>query len=203
MKENYHKLMEKQIEEIRKEGKDKKLLLHSCCAPCSTYPIDLLKNDFHLTSFFYNPNIFPKEEYDFRKEELKSYLKSVESEKPLSFVDLDHQSRDFYSIAQGLEDGPEGGPRCLKCYRLRLEKTFQYAKEHSYDFVTTSLTISPHKDSQIINLIGKNLSEKYGINYLYSDFKKKNGFLISSQITKEKGMYRQDYCGCQYSIEGK
>lgn len=175
------------------------LLLHTCCAPCSSAVIEYLSDYFNITVFYYNPNISPKEEYEKRKNEQIRFLKEFKSKNKLDMVDADYNYNDFMNIAKGLEDQPEGGIRCHKCYKLRLEKTALKAKELAYDYFGTTLTVSPYKNSQILNQIGHDLEEQYNINYLYSDFKKKEGYKRSIELSKEYNLYRQNYCGCVYS----
>lgn len=199
MKENYHKKMLEIMQDLAKRNEVPTLLLHTCCAPCSTTVIQRLSGFFHITVFYYNPNIEPREEYIKRKNEQIRFLKEYPSQNPVQFLDCDWDNEVFQQMAIGYEKEPEGGARCHKCYHLRLEKTAQLAKEKGFDFFTTSLTISPYKNSQIINQIGSLLEEKYQISYLYSDFKKENGYLESIKNSKEYHLYRQDYCGCLFS----
>ena len=180
----------------------KKMLLHSCCGPCSTAVIDRLKEDFDLTIFYYNPSIYPKEEYIHRLNEQKRYV----SEAGLNIVVIDGTYEDydiFYQGYKGLENEKEGGARCNICFALRLEKTAEYAKKKNFDIFATTLTVSPHKNAKIINEIGQNISKKYDIDYLVADFKKQDGFLKSIRFSKEYNLYRQDYCGCKFSLENK
>jgi epoxyqueuosine reductase len=180
----------------------KKMLLHSCCGPCSTACIDRLKDDYDLTVFYYNPNIFPQEEYLHRLNEQIRYVK----EAGLKICVIDGKYDDnqaFYQAFSGLENEKEGGARCSVCFALRLDKTAKFAKENGYDIFATTLSVSPHKNAQLINEIGQNLSKKYEIEYLVSDFKKKDGYLISIRKSKEYNLYRQNYCGCKYSIYEK
>lgn len=199
MKENYHKKMLAMIEQHQKENQVPTLLLHTCCAPCSTTVIKRLSEFFHITVFYYNPNIEPYEEYLKRKQEQIRFLKEYPAKHPVQFLDCDWNHEDFVTASRGLEQELEGGRRCHRCYYLRLSKTAMVAREYHFDYFTTSLTISPYKDSQIINQIGKVLEDKYQTSYLYSDFKKDNGYLESIQSSKEYDLYRQDYCGCLYS----
>lgn len=199
MKENYHKKMLEIIDSISKRESVPTLLLHTCCAPCSTTVIERLSKFFSITVFYYNPNIEPYEEYLKRKQEQIRFLREYPAKHPISFFDCDWQNEDFIKIAKGLESEKEGGLRCHACYRLRLQKTAEVAREKGFDYFTTSLTISPYKNSQVINKIGKDLESQYQISYLYSDFKKENGYLESIQNSKKYKLYRQDYCGCHYS----
>lgn len=199
MKENYHKKMLEIIEDFTSKGEVPTLLLHTCCAPCSTTVIQRLSEFFHITVIYYNPNIEPIDEYEKRKKEQIRFLEEYPAKNKVSFLDCDWNHEDFEQMAKGYEKEPEGGLRCHKCYRLRLLYTAKLAKEKKYDFFTTSLTISPYKNSQIINAIGSELEKEYQVAYLYSDFKKDNGYLQSIQNSKEYHLYRQDYCGCSFS----
>ena len=176
-----------------------KLLLHACCAPCSSYVIEYLSNYFEITIFYYNPNIDTEDEFDYRFSELERFIKEFKTKYPVHLVNIGYLKEEFDEIAKGLENEPERGVRCLKCYRLRLEKSYQYAKSHNFDYITTTLTLSPHKPSNIINEIGRELESIYEIPYLYSDFKKKEGYKRSIVLSHEYNLYRQDYCGCRYS----
>lgn len=172
-----------------------KLLLHSCCAPCSSAVLERVREYFDVCVIYYNPNIFPQEEYEKRKSEQIKLL----SELNVNYLDCDYNHNDFLSNVQGLENEPEGGKRCNKCFYLRLDYVAKIAKEHNFDFFGTTLTISPHKNEQVINQIGENLQNKYSIKYLFSDFKKKNGYLNSIKLSKQYNLYRQNYCGCEFS----
>lgn len=193
MKIDYNKLMH---EEISSFGEAKpKLLLHCCCAPCSSAVIEKLSQYFEITYFFYNPNIFPAQEFAHRKQEFKKLGVNV--------VDVGYNHQTFLDLTKGQESQPEGGTRCGICIAERLDQTFKYAVENNFDIVTTTLTISPHKDCEFINQLGEYNQKKYGIKYLHADFKKENGYLRSTQICKQKGIYRQNYCGCEFSIYKK
>lgn len=196
---NYDCLMEKIIMENRAKNRVPTLLLHTCCAPCSSAVIERLAKDFKITVFYYNPNIEPYEEYLKRKEEQKKFLKVFPSPNPLNFLDCDYENEEFKKLALGLEKEKEGGPRCFRCYRLRLLKTAQKAKELGFDYFTTSLSISPYKNAQKLNEIGLELEQVCGVSYLVSDFKKNDGYKKSILFSKEYNLYRQDYCGCVYS----
>ncbi len=196
---NYNVLMEQIILEIEKKKVVPTLLLHTCCAPCSTAVIARLANFFKITVFYYNPNIEPYEEYLKRKEEQQRLLKIFPSKYPLAFLDCDYENEKFHEMAKGLEEEKERGPRCFKCYRLRLEKTALKAKENHFDYFGTSLTVSPYKNAQKLNEIGLELAKEYGVSYLVSDFKKEDGYRKSIMYSKEYQLYRQDYCGCIYS----
>lgn len=196
---NYQKELEKTLNEIEKKDYKPKLLLHVCCAPCSSYVLEYLNKYFDITAFFYNPNISTKSEYEHRAEELIRFIKEKDFENPVDTIISPYNPNEFYNMAMGLEECEEGGPRCFKCYGLRLEKSAQIAKEGGFDYFTTTLSISPLKNSQKLNEIGANLEEKYGIKYLYSDFKKNNGYKRSIELSKEYDLYRQNFCGCEFS----
>lgn len=196
MNTNYHKLC---LEEIEKIEKPKKILLHSCCAPCSSYVITFLSNYFDITILYYNPNIAPIEEYNKRKEEQIRLIKTLNTKNKLDFLDCDYDNNIYNKVIIGHETKPEGGSRCHLCFKLRIEKTAQLAKLHNYDYFCSTLTVSPHKNSKVINEIGETISNQYDIKWLYSDFKKNEGFKKSIELSKEYKLYRQDYCGCIYS----
>jgi len=172
------------------------LLLHSCCGPCSTSVLNRVKDFFDVTVVYYNPNIYPHEEYLKRKNEQIRLLKELN----IKFLDCEYENNLFYDYIKGLENEKEGGARCSKCFVLRLEKTVQIARQNNFEFFGTTLTVSPHKNAQLINEIGAFLEKKYEIKYLYSDFKKQNGYLNSIKFSKEYNLYRQDYCGCEFSL---
>lgn len=176
-----------------------KLLLHCCCAPCSSYVLEYLTEYFEITAFFYNPNITDIKEYEKRKSELKRYISQRDFRYPVTMIDGDHEPEEFFAISKGREDIPEGGERCRMCYKLRLEKTAQLAKEKKYDYFCTTLSVSPHKNAQWLNEIGGESEQKYGVMYLYSDFKKRNGYKRSIELSAEYGLYRQNFCGCVFS----
>ncbi len=175
------------------------VLLHSCCAPCSSYVLSVLAENFKVTVFYYNPNIEPKEEYEKRKEEQKHFITQYKGKNEIDFLDCDYENENFKEIAKGYEDAPEGGERCHRCYNLRMEKTCNLAKQMGFDYFCTTLSVSPYKNSQVLNQIGHDLEEKYGIKYLYSDFKKNDGYKKSIEYSKKYNLYRQNYCGCNYS----
>ena len=193
---NYQLELEKTLKEI-KDTKPK-LLLHVCCAPCSSYVLTYLCDYFDITILYYNPNISPYEEYGKRLNEAKRLIKELKKDN-IHIMECEYENEEFEKIAKGLEDAPEGGIRCRKCYKLRIEKAAIYAKENNFDYFTTTLSISPLKNSQVLNQIGKELEEKYNIKYLYSDFKKKEGYKTSIILSKKYNLYRQNYCGCIYS----
>ena len=196
---NYGIWLDKKIEKINASRVRPKLLLHACCAPCSSYVLQYLSEFFDITLYFYNPNITPKEENDFRAEELSRLCGGMPLASVPSIIVEDYEPELFYEAVKGMEQLPEGGARCAVCYRLRLEKTAQKAKELGFDYFTTTLTISPYKRAEWLNAIGGELADKYGVAYLFSDFKKKNGYKISCELSREYNLYRQDYCGCEFS----
>lgn len=171
------------------------LLLHSCCAPCSSSVLKKVCKNFNVTILYYNPNIYPKEEYLKRKAEQIKLCNLLN----IDILDCDYNEDEFLAEVKGLEQETEGGCRCNKCFLIRLEKTAKSAKQNNFDFFGTTLTVSPHKNEQIINKIGKKLQDKYEISFLFSDFKKQNGYLESIKLSKEYNLYRQDYCGCRFS----
>lgn len=193
---NYDKLMEEQIS-TSNEGST--LLLHACCAPCSSAVLERLSNFFKITIIYYNPNITEEKEYLKRLTELKDFIKKIKTKYPINIIDSRYDPKEFFTIAKGLEKEKERGKRCYECYKLRLEETAKVAKKQGFDFFTTTLTLSPYKNTTWLNEIGEELSKKYQASYLYSDFKKKNGYKRSIELSKEYNLYRQDYCGCIYS----
>ena len=199
MNENYYLLFEKQIENIKENKHIPTLLLHSCCAPCSSQVITCLTNYFDITILYYNPNIYPEEEYLKRKEEQIRLINTINKINKLEIIDCDYDNDIYEKEIKGLEKEKEGGNRCYKCFNLRLEKTAQIAKKKKFNFFSTTLTISPYKNSKIINNIGKDLEKKYNITWLYSDYKKKDGYKKSIELSKKYNLYRQNYCGCIYS----
>ena len=193
---NYDNLMQEEIK--NNDGERKKLLLHSCCAPCSTACLERLFPHFDVTVFFFNPNITESEEYYLRLSEQKRFLKSAYEDK-IPLIEGRYFSREFFILTEGLEKAPEGGERCEKCFDYRLEETAKIAKEQGFDYFCTTLTVSPHKNSQLINSIGEKMGEKYGVKWLYADFKKGEGYKRSIELSKEYELYRQRYCGCLFS----
>lgn len=196
---NYNKEMENILESLKKDNKVPKLLLHSCCAPCSSHVISVLTDYFDITILYYNPNIEPFEEYEKRKQEEIRFIEQYPNKNKLDIIDCDYDNILFKKMSEGLEQEKEGGARCVKCYHLRLDKTASMASELNYDYFATTLTVSPLKNSEKLNTIGKFLETKYNIKYLVSDFKKKEGYKHSIELAKEYDLYRQDYCGCIYS----
>lgn len=200
---NYQKELDKVIEVLQRQGRVPRLLLHSCCAPCSSYVLEYLSRYFEITVFYYNPNIYPPEEFGKRVEEQKRLIAQLPAEHPISFLDGPYEPERFYEMAKGLEQVPEGGARCFKCYRLRLTETAEMARAGKYDYFTTTLSISPLKNAEKLNEIGGQLAKDYGVDYLYSDFKKRNGYKRSTELSREYGLYRQDYCGCEFSAKAR
>ena len=196
---NYQKELEKLIEGQQKAGRVPRLFLHACCAPCSSYVLEYLSRFFSVTVFFYNPNISPKEEYEKRVSEIQRLISEMEFVHPVAFVEGEYKPEDFYEMARGLEDVPEGWERCFRCYRLRMEEAARLAEQGGYDYFTTTLSISPLKNAGKINEIGQELSQIYKVEHLPSDFKKKNGYKRSIELSHEYGLYRQNYCGCVFS----
>jgi len=199
---NYQKELDKLLAGIVQEEKGKTLFLHSCCAPCSSYVLEYLRKYFQITVFYYNPNITYSQEYFKRVEEQKRLIKVYNEQGegyPIAVVEGDYKPQVFLDMAKGLEDCPEGGERCFKCYELRLEETARKAKEAGADYFATTLTISPLKNAKKLNEIGERLSEVYQVPWLPSDFKKKEGYKRSIELSAEYGLYRQDYCGCAFS----
>lgn len=184
------------LNQIKNVEKGTKLLLHSCCAPCSSTCLERLKEYFHVTVLYYNPNIDEEPEYEKRKAEQIRFLQETGW---ADFLDCDHDPKTFYTAVQGMENEPERGSRCYVCYRLRLEKTAQTAKENGYAWFATTLTLSPYKNAEWLNEIGEKVGGRYVLNYLYTDFKKKGGYHRSIELSNEYGLYRQDFCGCKFS----
>lgn len=201
MKINYQIEMEKEIERIRFDHIRPKLVLHACCAPCSSAVLEQLSADFDLVVYDYNPNISPEKEFRYRLEELQRLVKEMPLTGNVSVVEAEYDPERFYQLTLGHEDDPEGGDRCGICFEMRLRKTAEYARAIGADYFTTTLSISPLKNAQRLNMIGGRLAQEYGIKYLYSDFKKKNGYRRSCELSAVYGLYRQDYCGCEFSKE--
>lgn len=198
MKENYNNLFKNEVATFDKKHS---ILLHSCCAPCSSHVISVLKDYFDITILYYNPNISPVEEYNKRKEEQINFIKKLNC--GIKVMDCDYDNDVYEECIKGLEKEKEGGARCLKCFRLRLDKTARLAKVNNFDYFCTTLTVSPYKNSQVINTIGKELMGVYNVKWLYSDFKKEEGYKHSIALSKQYNLYRQDYCGCIYSIRNR
>ena len=193
--ENFNAQMEKIIQTLKKDGKKPNLLLHSCCAPCSSACIERLKDFFNLTIYFYNPNMDSEKEFSLRASEQKRLCEEM----GVSLVIEEYNAKEFLDSAKGLENEVEGGARCKECFSLRLEKTANYAKQNGFDYFTTTLTVSPLKNANLLNAIGKNLQEKVGVEFLPTDFKKKGGYQRSIELSKQFDLYRQNYCGCVFS----
>ena len=192
---NYQLLLDREIKKIADSGEKPSLLLHACCAPCSSYVLEYLCRFFDITLFYYNPNISPESEYRYRVDEVNRLIAEMPSTDGVKFAEGEYDTDSFFAVAKGYENEDEGGERCFKCYRLRLERSAEYASANGFDYFTTTLSISPYKNAQKLNSIGGALGEKYGVKYLFSDFKKKNGYKRSIELSKEYGLYRQDYCG--------
>lgn len=196
---NYQKEMEQVLAQLKADGRTPRLLLHSCCAPCSSYVLEYLSEFFYITDFYYNPNISPADEYRKRVNEMQRLIREMPMKHPVEFVEGIYDPDRFYEMAKGKEDIPEGGERCFECFEMRLREAAREAVRLHMDYFTTSLSISPLKDAQKLNEIGIRLGKEYGIPYLASDFKKKNGFRRSTELSREYNLYRQNYCGCVYS----
>ncbi|MEE0801149.1 MAG: epoxyqueuosine reductase QueH [Gemmiger sp.] len=197
---NYELVMEKTIEALERDGQHPALLLHACCAPCSSATLERLVRHFEVTILYYNPNIAPPEEYHRREAELERFVRDAGyAELGIRVVELSYNPQEFYDAVRGLENEPERGERCTVCYRLRLEQAARYASEHGFPWFTTTLSISPVKDPVRLNTIGCELAERYGLHYLQSEFRKKDGYKRSLALSAQYGLYRQDYCGCIFS----
>ena len=198
-KENYQLSLERTLKAIEGLEKKKTLLLHACCAPCSSYVLEYLSKYFDITLFFYNPNIYPEEEFRFREAELRRLIGEMPLPESVNIISGRYEPSEFFDIARGYEELSEGDERCHRCYALRLEESARAAKEGGFDYFCTTLSISPYKNAEWLNSIGKETSEKYGVGYLFSDFKKKNGYKRSIELSEQYSLYRQDYCGCVFS----
>lgn len=198
---NYQRILEETLKSITKSGKTPRLLLHSCCGPCSSYVLEYLSSSFDITILYYNPNIYPKSEFEKRATEQQKLLTRMEFVNSVGMILSDYRADEFGAAAAGLETEPEGGGRCLQCFGLRLEETAKTTKKLGFDFFTTTLSVSPHKNAEALNNIGRELAEKYGVQYLCADFKKRGGYKRSIELSRRYGVYRQDYCGCRYSYE--
>lgn len=198
-KRNYAKELEALLASLDKAAKPPRLLLHACCAPCSSYVLEYLSNYFEIDLLYYNPNISPKEEYDKRLEELKRLIGEIPMKHRVQLLPCAYDGEAFAEIAKGLEHAPEGGERCQKCFRLRLMEAAKEAKRGGYDYFTTTLSISPLKNAEALNRIGEEVGKEMGVSHLPADFKKKDGYKRSLELSREYALYRQDYCGCVYS----
>lgn len=196
---NFQKELENIIEQNERAGIRPTLLLHGCCAPCSSHSLEYLSRYFNITLFFFNPNITPKEEYILRRDEAKRLVKELQLQNEVKFLEGEYDENLFFEEVKGLEKCKEGGERCEKCFMLRLKKTAQTAKQMGFDYFSTTLTISPLKNAGLINKIGQKISDELNINWLVSDLKKKNGYLRSIELSKKHNLYRQNYCGCIFS----
>ena len=196
-KVNYGKMLDDKLAELESSGERPSLLLHACCAPCSSHTLTYIAERFRITLYFYNPNIAPEEEYSFRCEELKRLVREMGLD--IEVMEEKYDPAPFYELAKGLEELPERGERCQRCIELRLRTAAAKAKELGCDYFTTTLTISPHKDCAFINECGGRISEESGVPYLFSDFKKHDGYKHSIELSKQYSLYRQNYCGCVYS----
>lgn len=194
-KRDYQLELDRIIENIQKEGKRPSLLLHACCAPCSSYCVEYLSKYFDITLYFYNPNIESSDEFEKRFIEFEKIVQRFN----VKVIKETYDDSEFYSVVKGHEMDKEGGDRCMLCYRLRLEKSFNYAKEHHFDYFASTLSISPYKNAQKLNTIGEDISKGASVAYLVNDFKKRGGYLRSTILSKEMNLYRQEYCGCVYS----
>jgi predicted adenine nucleotide alpha hydrolase (AANH) superfamily ATPase len=200
---NYQKELDKIIQESESRSRVPRLFLHSCCAPCSSYVLEYLSQYFEITVFYYNPNISPREEYEKRVKEQERLIEEIPAVNPIQMVTGPYEPQRFYEMAKGLEKEPEGGMRCKGCYRLRLEEAARLAAFGDYDYFTTTLSISPLKNARWLNEIGEELEAIYGVRHLPSDFKKRDGYKRSVELSTEYDLYRQDYCGCVFSREEK
>lgn len=198
-KVNYQAMLDGIIKNIPEKEQPPRLLMHSCCAPCSSYCLSYLAEYFSITVLYYNPNISPEDEYYKRVKEQVRLIGSLPVKNVISFVEGGYEPLKFFQMAEGMEDMPEGGARCFKCYEMRQRKAAEYAVMHGFDYFTTTLSVSPHKNAQVLNEIGLRLEKEYGVKYLVSDFKKKGGYQKSIQYSREYSLYRQDYCGCIFS----
>ena len=196
-KVNYQLVLDTTLTKLTQENKRPRLMFHACCAPCSSYVLEYLNKYFEISVFYYNPNISPEEEYIHRVNEIRRLISEMCPE--VTLIEGRYEPEKFYQMAKGLENEPERGARCLKCYRMRLEASGEEAARGGFDFFTTTLSISPQKDSAVLNQIGREVSEIYGIPYLFSDFKKKGGYKRSIELSAEYGLYRQNFCGCVFS----
>lgn len=194
---NFQKLLEEEIELIKNSDVKPRLLLHACCGPCSSYVVEYLSKYFDITIYYYNPNTYPEEEFTRRLDELKKFINNFNRD--VKVIKEDYNPIEFYNSIKGLEHLGEKSRRCYNCYKLRMNKAAHFAKENNYDYFTTTLSISPYKNANWINEIGKKIENSLGIKYLYSDFKKKDGYKRSLELSKKYNLYRQEYCGCVYS----
>lgn len=197
--QNAQRWLDQTIARCDRAGRVPSLLLHACCAPCSSYVLEYLAAHFAITVYYYNPNIAPESEYQFRAAELQRLIAAMPTARPVGYLAGAYDPARFYAQSAGLAELPEGGERCFRCYRLRLESTAAQAQRGAFDFFTTTLSISPYKNAAKLNAIGAALAQQYGVPYLFSDFKKRGGYARSCALSAEYGLYRQDYCGCVFS----
>ncbi len=200
MKENYQLRCDKELRMIKSKATKPSLLIHSCCGPCSSYVLEYLSEYFDITILFFNPNIYPYDEYLKRFETQKEIIEKMPLESDIKIMSCAYDHNEFLGRINGLENEREGGARCTECFRLRLEETAHIAKCNGFEYFTTTLSVSPHKNADILNEIGLLLAEKYNIEFLVADFKKRNGYKRSIEISKEFNLYRQVYCGCEFSL---
>ncbi len=197
-KVNYQKILDSNLAEIKSIGNKANLLLHCCCAPCATYVTEYISEYFNISAFYFNPNIYPEEEYNLRLNELKKFSETSKMNFEVIAGEYNHES--FYKLSKNLANEPEGKKRCELCIKLRLEETAKKAKLDNFEYFTTSLSVSPHKNADFINKCGKELSEIYGVKFLCADFKKKEGYKRSIELSRKYNLYRQNYCGCEFSM---
>ena len=202
MKTNYQLVLDSELARIADSGRTPTLLLHSCCGPCSSYVLEYLARYFRITVLYYNPNIQPRAEFERRAETQRKLLRTASYENPVDLIVPPYDDASFLTAASGMEEEPEGGARCLRCFELRLGETARLARDGGFDYFSTTLSVSPHKDAEALNSIGLSMAERYGVTYLCSDFKKRNGYKRSIELSALYGLYRQDYCGCSFSIRG-
>lgn len=201
---NYSREMDALLSRLGEENRRPKLLLHSCCAPCSSYVLEYLCPHFEITVFFYNPNIHPAAEYEHRLSEQRRLVDIMRKNYPdLSLIEGEYDAERYFEESRGFESEPEGGKRCDRCFSLRLSETAKLALEKKFDYFATTLTVSPHKNAPLINEVGERMALDFGAVYLPSDFKKKGGYQRSIQLSKEYGLYRQNYCGCIFAADGE
>lgn len=200
MKMNYQKMLDEIIGQIEEKGETPSLLLHSCCGPCSSYVLEYLTRYFDVTLLYFNPNIHPESEYLHRLETQKKIIELLPVKHKVKLLEGDYNPNAFFEIAEGLENEPEGGARCEKCFLLRMNETARLAKENNFDYFTTTLSVSPHKNADVLHFIGVFESNMHGVKYLPADFKKREGYKRSIELSKQYGLYRQNYCGCIYSL---
>ena len=200
MKMNYQLVLDSELARIADSGRTPALLLHSCCGPCSSYVLEYLARYFRITVLYYNPNIQPRAEFDRRAETQRQLLRTAGYENPVDLIVPPYDDAPFLTAVSGLEEEPEGGARCLRCFELRLGETARLARDGGFDYFSTTLSVSPHKDAEALNSIGLSMAERYGVPFLCSDFKKRNGYKRSIELSALYGLYRQDYCGCSFSV---